>query len=60
MPNARHDKVTGLVCCSLGHEFTLSDKHDAVYCPMCNIWLEGKCDDYLCYFCVGRPEKPND
>ncbi len=42
------------------HSVEHFDKHDAMYCKDCNIWLEGKCDDYLCYFCVGRPAKPID
>ncbi len=44
--------------CPKGHPRQYSDKHDAYYCDVCDIWLEGKCDDELCYFCVVRPKKP--
>jgi hypothetical protein len=35
-------------------------KHDAHYCPDCNIWLESQCIDPECEYCVGRPDKPLD
>lgn len=37
-----------------------SDKHDANYCPDCNIWLEDQCGDDDCEFCSNRPVLPLD
>ena len=34
------------------------DKHDAYFCPSCNIWLEGRCSDPDCNYCSGRPRTP--
>ena len=33
------------------------DKHDAYYCPDCRKWLEKKCKDKECEYCVDRPKK---
>lgn len=35
-----------------------SDRHDALYCPKCDEWLEKQCNDSECQFCVGRSAKP--
>ncbi len=35
-----------------------SGKYDAYFCEHCNVWIEHGCDDPVCKFCVGRPEKP--
>ena len=41
-----------------------SEKYDAYYDDETNEWLESKCDDPTCEFCVNRParplEEPND
>jgi len=45
--------------CSKCQHFQLFDiDHDSHFCPLCNIWLEGTCDDPECGFCPTRPEKP--
>lgn len=54
----KHRTVDFVNCRYTEHATQYSQQHDAAFCFECNIWLEGKCDDYLCYFCVGRPEKP--
>jgi uncharacterized protein (DUF1778 family) len=36
-----------------------SERWDAYYCPVCNEWLERRCDDPTCEFCAGRPERPS-
>lgn len=41
-----------------GSALTRSERWDAYYCPVCNEWLEGRCDDPACEFCAGRPERP--
>lgn len=33
-------------------------KYDALYCSLCNEWLEPKCTDEKCYYCVNRPDRP--
>ena len=33
--------------------------YDAMYCEVCDVWLEEKCDDIRCNFCPQRPEKPS-
>jgi hypothetical protein len=35
-----------------------SEEYDAYYCESCNKWLEDKCDDAECEFCVLRPDTP--
>ncbi len=40
----------------IGIEF--NHKHDARYCPNCNIWLENNCGDKKCELCKDRPERP--
>ena len=47
-------------CPTCGKESRYCERHDAAYCPSCNIWLESKCDDVLCRFCADRPEKPSE
>lgn len=36
-----------------------SPKYDAYYCYKCDIWLENKCKEEDCEFCIKRPEKPS-
>lgn len=35
-----------------------SERWDAYYDSNANEWLESKCDDPTCEYCVNRPEKP--
>lgn len=44
-----------------GHLIAYSDfdeGYDAQYCVDCNEWIEKRCSDPLCVYCVNRPEKP--
>jgi hypothetical protein len=35
-----------------------SIEHDAIYDEETNEWLDDKCDDPNCVYCMNRPEKP--
>lgn len=35
------------------------EKFDSYYCLVCDKWLEDKCKDKGCEFCVDRPTKPS-
>lgn len=35
-----------------------NERYDAYYDDETNEWLESKCDDPECEYCVGRPERP--
>lgn len=37
-----------------------SKKHDAWFCPHCDMWIEKACADETCEYCVGRPDKPSE
>ena len=45
-------------CYLCGATASYSKEHDALYCPVCNMWLEDDCGEEDCEFCVGRPESP--
>jgi len=47
-------------CETCGSEGRYNSDRDAYYCPRCNIWLEGVCDDPECIYCRDRPEVPNE
>lgn len=47
-------------CPECDGELSYSTKHDAYYCPVCNIWTETTCDYSECDYCKNRPEKPNE
>jgi len=32
--------------------------YDAMFCPTCNEWLELRCDDPACPYCLTRPARP--
>lgn len=34
--------------------------YDAEFCELCDVWIEGKCDDMRCNFCPQRPVKPSE
>lgn len=36
-----------------------NEYYDAVFCEVCDVWLEQKCDDMRCNFCPQRPESPS-
>lgn len=50
------------VTCSTGpyptEEFPYSEKYDAFYDRNKNEWIDSKCHDPNCCYCVGRPERP--
>jgi len=35
-----------------------SEKYDTYYNEETNEWVEDKCDDPTCEFCINRPDKP--
>jgi len=37
---------------------TYSEEYDAYYDEDTNEWIDGKCDDPTCEFCMNRPERP--
>ena len=40
--------------------WSYNDRHDAYYETKTRKWVEAKCKDRACEFCVGRPDKaPN-
>lgn len=45
-------------CKNCGALSMYSEKWDCYFCNECNIWLEDKCNDPDCEYCVGRPPKP--
>lgn len=52
-------KLQGKWCRTCGSEVQYSNKYDAYYCELCNVWLEKTCEDPECEFCSTRPEKPS-
>jgi methionyl-tRNA synthetase len=44
--------------CKCGSKIVYSDEYDTYYCDTCNEWLESKCVDPTCEFCVNRPATP--
>jgi hypothetical protein len=36
-----------------------NEKFDSFYCKDCDYWLEEKCDEHDCEYCIKRPEKPS-
>ena len=36
------------------------EKYDAMYNPITDEWLEGKCDAPKCEFCAERPNRPSE
>ena len=46
------------MACGLNCEELYSEEYDCYYCITCNKWLESKCDEPTCEYCVGRPETP--
>ncbi len=54
---ALRQKITsGCPCCGGDKEY--SSDFDAMFCPVCNIWLDVRCGDEMCDFCSRRPERP--
>lgn len=46
------------VCEKCKSEVIYYDQYDAMFCPKCNHWLEKKCGDPECCYCLSRPDKP--
>ena len=45
-------------CAYCNSEVIYYDDYDAYICAYCNKWLEKKCGDANCRYCLNRPEKP--
>lgn len=45
-------------CTNCGNPLVFYEKHDAEFCPQCNVWASEPCADTACDFCTKRPEKP--
>jgi hypothetical protein len=39
-------------------KYFYSEEYDAYYDKETNVWLDDKCDDPNCEFCMSRPERP--
>lgn len=44
--------------CGLNCEESYSEEYDSFYCKDCNKWLEDKCNDSTCEYCLNRPPNP--
>lgn len=56
------DNVTrmgGKVCERCVGDLLYCDRHDAYFCPVCDLWVERACPDPECPYCPGRPEGPS-
>ena len=53
-PNTNPYKVTSLA----GSNNKYSEEYDTYFDPTQNMWLEDKCTDPNCEYCVKRPERP--
>lgn len=36
------------------------EKHDAHACMTCDVWVEDRCSDPGCSYCVSRPARPSE
>jgi len=52
------DKKGNSICKKCKADISYSEKFDAYYCDVCNLWLEEKCVDPLCKLCKQRPIRP--
>lgn len=46
-------------CPGCGGRLMHSYRHDAFFCPACDVWTEGVCKVPGCEYCGGRPERPS-
>lgn len=42
----------------MNEDIVYSEKYDAYYNAKTNAWVEDKCDDPTCEYCINRPDKP--
>ena len=47
-------------CEFCGEALLYSWRHDAYFCPECDIWTDEPCDDPRCKYCADRPERPSE
>ncbi len=50
---------TSTTCNVCGKPRTYNNRHDAMYCADCDVWLEKRCSDGACMYCASRPDKPS-
>ena len=46
------------LCPSCGSRTVFDFDCDARFCPSCDSWLEGACNDPSCGYCANRPARP--
>jgi len=46
--------------CDCGNKKSYSQEYDTYYCEVCNKWLEEKCSDITCEYCISRPPTPKE
>lgn len=51
--------VSTRFCRKCSSEKQYNAEYDAIYCELCNEWLERTCDDPECEYCSTRPAKPS-
>jgi len=44
--------------CLCGKQADYFHRFESHYCKICNVWLEKRCDDPDCKYCVDRNKKP--
>ena len=50
--------MTQTVCAKCLVYYKYDERYDSYFCKDCNEWASKKCDEYSCFFCRDRPEKP--
>lgn len=47
-------------CPNCNQVVSFSNRYDAEFCKVCNVWTEERCLYVNCEFCRGRPESPSE
>jgi hypothetical protein len=50
--------VSDTPCVVCRTQLVYFDHYDALFCPQCNEWKEGRCRGATCTYCNGRPARP--
>jgi hypothetical protein len=54
------DMVTESIVSMKDNPEKYSEEYDAFYNVETNQWIDSKCDDPTCHYCMSRPERPLD